>query len=89
MAKAIKFDESEINDYVKMAAVVTHGLPARVALELGDRLNISQDRRSELTSIPKRTLHRRVENQPAHRWLRELVETARKPLADAPRLLPP
>jgi putative toxin-antitoxin system antitoxin component (TIGR02293 family) len=63
MAKAIKFDESEINDHVKMAAVVTHGLPARVALELGDRLNISQDRLSELTSIPKRTLHRRVENQ--------------------------
>jgi putative toxin-antitoxin system antitoxin component (TIGR02293 family) len=63
MAKAIEFNEAEIKDHVKMAAVVTHGLPAKVALDLGERLNISQDRLSELTSIPKRTLHRRVEQQ--------------------------
>jgi putative toxin-antitoxin system antitoxin component (TIGR02293 family) len=60
MAKAIEFNEEEIRDHVKMAAVVMHGIPAQEALNLADRLKISQDRLSELTSIPKRTLHRRV-----------------------------
>lgn len=60
MAKMIEFNEEDIRDHVKMAAVVMHGIPAQVALNLADRLKISQDKLSELTSIPKRTLHRRV-----------------------------
>ena len=60
MAKAAEFKEEEIRDHVKMAAVVRHGIPAQVALTLGVRLEISQDKLSELASIPKRTLHRRV-----------------------------
>jgi putative toxin-antitoxin system antitoxin component (TIGR02293 family) len=61
MAKAIEFKEEEMRDHVKMAAVVRHGIPVQAALNLAERLQISQDRLSELTSIPKRTLHRRVQ----------------------------
>ena len=60
MAKMVEFKEEDIRDHVKMAAVVRHGIPAQVALTLGERLKISQDKLSELASIPKRTLHRRV-----------------------------
>jgi putative toxin-antitoxin system antitoxin component (TIGR02293 family) len=61
MAKTLEFNEAEIKDHVKMAAVVAHGISAQVALDLGNRLKISQDRLSELICLPKRTLHRRIE----------------------------
>jgi putative toxin-antitoxin system antitoxin component (TIGR02293 family) len=61
MAETMEFKEEEMRDHVKMAAVVKHGIPVQAALNLADRLQISQDRLSELTSIPKRTLHRRAQ----------------------------
>jgi putative toxin-antitoxin system antitoxin component (TIGR02293 family) len=61
MAKLLAFKESDIKDYVKMAALVARGIPAQVALDLGNRLGISQDKLSELIFLPKRTLHRRIE----------------------------
>lgn len=61
MAKILEFNEAEIKDHVKMAAVVAHGISAQVALDLGNRLKISQDRLSQLICLPKRTLHRRIE----------------------------
>jgi putative toxin-antitoxin system antitoxin component (TIGR02293 family) len=61
MAKTLEFNEAEIKDHVKMAAVVAHGISAQVALDLGNRLKISRDRLSELICLPKRTLHRRIE----------------------------
>src|SRR5258708_13301780 len=61
MAKTLEYNEAEIKDHVKMAAVVAHGISAQVALDLGNRLKISQDRLSELICLPKRTLHRRIE----------------------------
>lgn len=62
MAKALQFNEEDINDHVKMAALVAHGIPAQLALDLGSRLKISQDKLSELICLPKRTLHRRIEH---------------------------
>ena len=44
-----------------MAALVTQGIPAQVALELGNRLGISQEKLADLIFLPKRTLHRRIE----------------------------
>ena len=61
MAKLPEFGGSDIKDYVKMAALVTKGIPAQVALELGNRLGISQEKLAELIFLPKRTLHRRIE----------------------------
>jgi putative toxin-antitoxin system antitoxin component (TIGR02293 family) len=63
MANTLEFNEAEIKDHVKMAAVVAHGISAQVALDLGNRLKISQDRLSELICLPKRTLHRRIEQR--------------------------
>jgi putative toxin-antitoxin system antitoxin component (TIGR02293 family) len=61
MAKTLEFNEAETKDHVKMAAVVAHGISAQVALDLANRLKISQDRLSELICLPKRTLHCRIE----------------------------
>ena len=61
MAKFLAFHESDIKDHVKMAALVVQGIPTQVALDLGKRLGISQERLSYLIGIPKRTLHRRIE----------------------------
>lgn len=38
MAKTLEFNEADIKDHVKMAAVVAHGISAQVALDLGNRL---------------------------------------------------
>jgi uncharacterized protein (DUF2384 family) len=61
MAKLREFSGSDIKDHVKMAALVTQGIPAQVALELGNRLGISQEKLADLIFLPKRTLHRRIE----------------------------
>jgi len=61
MAKLHELGGSDIKDYVKMAALVTQGIPAQVALELGNRLGISQEKLADLIFLPKRTLHRRIE----------------------------
>jgi len=45
-----------------MAALVVRGLSPEVALDLGKRLGISQDRLSELAQIAKTTLHRRIKD---------------------------
>ncbi len=45
-----------------MATLVAHGIPAQVALDLANRLGISQEKLSELIYLPKRTLHRRIEH---------------------------
>lgn len=48
-----------------MAALAVRGLEPEVALDLAKRLDISQDRLSELAQIAKTTLHRRIkEHQP-------------------------
>lgn len=44
-----------------MAELVSHGIQAHIALDLGKRLGISQEQLSELIYLPKRTLHRRIE----------------------------
>jgi putative toxin-antitoxin system antitoxin component (TIGR02293 family) len=46
-----------------MSDLVTHGIALSSVWELGERLAISQERLGELLSIPKRTLHRRVQKQ--------------------------
>jgi len=55
--------ESDIKDNAKMSDLVTHGIALSSVWELGERLAISQERLGELLSIPKRTLHRRVQKQ--------------------------
>jgi putative toxin-antitoxin system antitoxin component (TIGR02293 family) len=55
--------EGDIKDNAKMSDLVTHGIALSSVWELGERLAISQERLSELLSIPKRTLHRRVQKQ--------------------------
>jgi putative toxin-antitoxin system antitoxin component (TIGR02293 family) len=56
---------TDLKDYVKMAALAVRGLEPEVALDLAKRLDISQDRLSELAQIAKTTLHRRIkEHQP-------------------------
>ena len=48
-----------------MAALAVRGLEPELALDLAKRLDISQDRLSELAQIAKTTLHRRIkEHQP-------------------------
>jgi putative toxin-antitoxin system antitoxin component (TIGR02293 family) len=63
MAKVRPFDPADLKDYIKMAALVDHGIPAHVALDLAKRLGLSQERLSELIYLPKRTLRRRVEER--------------------------
>jgi putative toxin-antitoxin system antitoxin component (TIGR02293 family) len=60
-----RLSSTDLKDYVKMAALAVRGLEPEVALDLAKRLNISQDRLSELAQIAKTTLHRRIkEHQP-------------------------
>jgi putative toxin-antitoxin system antitoxin component (TIGR02293 family) len=61
MATLRELSGSDIKDHVKMAALVTQGISAQVALDLGNRLGISQEKLAELIYLPKRTLHRRIE----------------------------
>jgi putative toxin-antitoxin system antitoxin component (TIGR02293 family) len=62
MTTALGFSEADIKDPIKMASVVSHGIPADLATNLASRLGISQDDLCDLIFIPKRTLHRRLEN---------------------------
>jgi putative toxin-antitoxin system antitoxin component (TIGR02293 family) len=55
--------ETDIKNNAKMADLVAHGIALSSVWELGQRLAISQKRLGELLSIPKRTLHRRVQKQ--------------------------
>jgi putative toxin-antitoxin system antitoxin component (TIGR02293 family) len=60
-----RLSSTDLKDYVKMAALAVRGLEPEVALDLAKRLDISQDRLSELAQIAKTTLHRRIkEHQP-------------------------
>jgi putative toxin-antitoxin system antitoxin component (TIGR02293 family) len=60
-----RLSSTDLKDYVKMAALAVRGLQPEVALDLAKRLDISQDRLSELAQIAKTTLHRRIkEHQP-------------------------
>jgi putative toxin-antitoxin system antitoxin component (TIGR02293 family) len=60
-----RLSSTDLKDYVKMAALAVRGLEPEVALDLAKRLDISQDRLSELAQIAKTTLHRRMkEHQP-------------------------
>jgi putative toxin-antitoxin system antitoxin component (TIGR02293 family) len=52
-----------LGDNAIMATAVERGFPAEVALELGYRLGISQDKLSAIVQIPKRTLHRRIQEK--------------------------
>jgi len=61
MTKAATFNPGDLKDHVKMAALIDHGISAQVALDLARHLGISQERLSELIYLPKRTLHRRIE----------------------------
>ena len=55
--------ESDINDNAKMSELVAHGIAISSVQELGKKMALSQERLGELLSIPKRTLHRRVQKQ--------------------------
>lgn len=59
----VQLRESDIKDNAKMSDLVTRGIPLSSVRELGEKLAISQERLGELLSIPKRTLHRRVQKQ--------------------------
>jgi putative toxin-antitoxin system antitoxin component (TIGR02293 family) len=60
-----RLTSTDLKDYVKMAALAVRGVEPEVALDLAKRLDISQDRLSELAQIAKTTLHRRIkEHQP-------------------------
>jgi putative toxin-antitoxin system antitoxin component (TIGR02293 family) len=60
-----RFSPADLKDYVKMAALAVRGVEPELALDLAKRLDISQDKLSELAQIAKTTLHRRIkEHQP-------------------------
>lgn len=61
MAKATAFNPGDLKDHIKMAELVDHGISVQVALDLARHLGISQEQLSELIYLPKRTLHRRIE----------------------------
>ena len=55
------FNPADLEDHIKMAELVHHGVSVQVALDLARHLRISQEQLSELIYLPKRTLHRRIE----------------------------
>jgi putative toxin-antitoxin system antitoxin component (TIGR02293 family) len=61
MAKMTAFNPADLEDHIKMAELVDHGVSVQVALDLARHLRISQEQLSELIYLPKRTLHRRIE----------------------------
>ena len=63
MTTLAEFDKLDIEDPLQLDSVARSGIHSRVAMALGQRFEISQDSLSELISIPKRTLHRKVERE--------------------------
>jgi putative toxin-antitoxin system antitoxin component (TIGR02293 family) len=63
MTTLAEFDKVDIEDPLQLDSIARTGIHSRVAIALGQRFEISQDRLSELISIPKRTLHRKVERE--------------------------
>jgi putative toxin-antitoxin system antitoxin component (TIGR02293 family) len=63
MTTLAEFDKVDIEDPLQLDSIARNGIHSRVAIALGQRLEISQDSLSELISIPKRTLHRKVERE--------------------------
>jgi putative toxin-antitoxin system antitoxin component (TIGR02293 family) len=61
MAKTAAFNPADLKDHIKMAQLVDQGVSVQVALDLARHLGISQEQLSELIYLPKRTLHRRIE----------------------------
>jgi putative toxin-antitoxin system antitoxin component (TIGR02293 family) len=61
MAKTAAFNPRDLKDHIKMAELVDRGVSVQVALDLARHLGISQEQLSDLIYLPKRTLHRRIE----------------------------
>jgi putative toxin-antitoxin system antitoxin component (TIGR02293 family) len=60
MTTLAELDKMDIEDPLALDTVARTGISSQVAVALGQRFEISQDILSELISIPKRTLHRKV-----------------------------